>query len=231
MQRAGRRSTERQGARVPDSSRPRVKDKPSCPPCSWSGSPGPSHHPPRRTHMHAHNTRADPTRVGPRAPSAPGGGGLCGRPSGPASVDEERRQARLLRSSCPEGLRARPRPSRRRPRLLGAVTRPGGAAAAECPAASRRLPTRSQSGGPRRVRARSRRGGPGFAEVVTPTPSHPPHADRVTTGGAPRRPRSAPERLALRGSRGALRGAGRTGAEVPFFCSGSFRIKGRQLGL
>lgn len=60
---------------------------------------------------------------------------------------------------------------------------------------------------------------------------HPPHADRVTTGGAPRRPRSAPERLALRGSWGALRGAGRTGAEVPFFCSGSFRIKGRQLGL
>lgn len=145
MQRAGRRSTERQGARVPDSSRPRVKDKPSCPPRSWSGSPGPSHHPPRRTHTHAHNTRADPTRVGPRAPSAPGGGGLCGRPSGPASVEEERRQARLLRSSCPEGLRARQWPSRRRPRLLGAVTRRGGAAAAECPAASRRLPTRSRA--------------------------------------------------------------------------------------
>lgn len=63
----------------------------------------------------------------------------------PGVVEEERRQARLLRSSCPEGLRARRWPSRRRPRLLGAVTRRGGAAAAECPAASRRLPTRSRA--------------------------------------------------------------------------------------
>lgn len=155
----------------------------------------------------------------------------------PGVVEEERRQARLLRSSCPEGLRARPWPSRRRPRLLGAVTRRGGAAAAECPAASRRLPTRSQSGGPWRVRARSRRGGPGFAEVVTPQPPTPRTQTESRREGprvAPaerRGPRSAPERLALRGSRGALRGAGRTGAEVPFFCSGSFRIKGRQLGL
>lgn len=148
----------------------------------------------------------------------------------PGVVEEERRQARLLRSSCPEGLRARPWPSRRRPRLLGAVTRRGGAAAAECPAASRRLPTRS------RAEARGASvPAAGVAVLVlqksSPPPPHPPHADRVTTGGAPRRPRSAPERLALRGSRGALRGAGRTGAEVPFFCSGSFRIKGRQLGL
>lgn len=94
-----------------------------------------------------------------------------------------------------------------------------------------------QSGGPRRVRARSRRGGPGFAEVVTPTPPTPRTQTESRREGprvAPaerRGPRSAPERLALRGSRGALRGAGRTGAEVPFFCSGSFRIKGRQLGL
>lgn len=185
MQRAGRRSTERQGARVPDSSRPRAKDKPSCPPCSWSGSPGPSHHPPRRTHTHAHNTRADPTRVGPRAPSAPGGGGLCGRGYGPASVDEERRQARLLRSSCPEGLRARRWPSRRRPRLLGAVTRRRGATAAECPAASRRLPTRS------RAEARGASvPAAGVAVLVLQKSSPPPPARRPSHDG--RGPASPP---------------------------------------
>lgn len=230
MQRAGRRSTERQGARVPDSSRPRVKDKPSCPPRSWSGSPGPSHHPPRRTHTHAHNTRADPTRVGPRAPSAPGGGGLCGRPSGPASW---RRKGVRRVFSAPRVPRAC-EPGRGPPADVHVCSARSLAAEERLLRSVPRLRDAFPPGAERRPAARpcpQPAWRSWFCRSRHPDPPHPPHADRVTTGGAPRRPRSAPERLALRGSRGALRGAGRTGAEVPFFCSGSFRIKGRQLGL
>lgn len=230
MQRAGRRSTERQGARVPDSSRPRVKDKPSCPPAAGAGAPAPP------TTRPAARTRMRTTR------------GLTRR----AWVRE--RRAPPEEEACVDGATAR-RPWRRKgvrrvfsaPRVPRACE-PGRGPPADvhvCSARSlaaeerllRSVPRLRDAFPPGAERRPAARPCPQpawrswFCRSRHPHPPHPPHADRVTTGGAPRRPRSAPERLALRGSRGALRGAGRTGAEVPFFCSGSFRIKGRQLGL
>lgn len=119
----------------------------------------------------------------------------------PGVVEEERRQARLLRSSCPEGLRARPWPSRRRPRLLGAVTRRGGAAAAECPAGSRRLPTRS------RAEARGASvPAAGVAVLVLQKSSPPPPTPRTQTESRREGPRVAPA-LLRSGSRCAEAGA------------------------
>lgn len=236
MQRAGRRSTERQGARVPDSSRPRVKDKPSCPPAAGAGAPAPpTTRPAARTRMRT--TRGLTRRAWVRERRAPpeeeacvdgpparrrGGGKASGASSpllvsrGPASQavalpptsTSARRGHSPQRSGCCGVSRGFATPSHPEPER-----RP---AARPCPQpAWRSWFCRSRYPQPPtpRTQTESRREGPRVAP-----------AER-------RGPRSAPERLALRGSRGALRGAGRTGAEVPFFCSGSFRIKGRQLGL